>query len=68
MEGEERVILPWGPQTFKGPHETFTFMIFTFYGLFLYVSLSQHCRDSMSECSGRIIGNAFTVNVDKHFA
>ena len=45
--------------TFPGPHEAFIFMIFTFLGciftLFLYLSLSRHCLDSMSEHLGRIM-------------
>ena len=47
-------------------------LLFTFsYGLHLhavsYLSLSQHCLDSMSECLGRIISNVFTVSEDKDF-
>ena len=43
-EGGEQVILPRGPQAFKGPHEAFIFMIFTFlnciFTLFIFPSLS----------------------------
>ena len=46
-------------------------MIFTFMGyiftLFLYLSLSRHCLDSMSEHLGRIISNSFMVSIDKIF-
>ena len=59
-----------GLQTYKGPHVAFIFMIFTCMGCFftlLYLSLSQHCLDSMSECFGRIISIASTVSVDKLF-
>ena len=48
--------------TSPGPHEVFIFMIFTFMGcifmLFLYLLLSHHCLDSMSERLGRIISNS----------
>jgi len=58
-------------QRVKGPHEAFIFLICTFMGciflLFLYFSLSRHCLDSMSKRLGKIISNAFTVRVDKHF-
>ena len=53
-----------GPKTFKGPHEAY---FYDFYHCFSYLSLSQHCLDSMSERLGRIIGNAFMVSVDKLF-
>jgi len=59
--GEKQGILSRGPQTFKGSHEAFIFMIFTVIGciftLFPYLSLSQHCPDSISERLGRIIIN-----------
>ena len=53
------------PQTFKGPHEAFIFMILPLWAAFS--RLSRHCLDSMSERLGRIISNAFTVSVDKLF-
>ena len=34
---------------------------------FLFFCFPLHCLDSMSECLGRIISNAFTVSVEKHF-
>ena len=38
-EGEEQGILPRGPQTFKGPHEVFIFMIFSYlFGLHLHTA------------------------------
>ena len=47
--GGEQGILPWGLQTFKGPHEAFIFMIFTYiFMLFLFFffrfRLHCHCR------------------------
>ena len=57
-----------GPPNFWRAPWGFYFMIFTFMGsiftLFLYLSHSRHCLDSMSECLGRIISNAFTVSVN----
>ena len=68
-EGVEQEILPRGPRTFKGPHEALIFTIFSYIGcifmLFLFLLLSRHCLDSMSERLCRIISNAFTVSVDK---
>ena len=59
-------VLARGPQTFKGPHEAFIFMIFTImsciFTLFLCLSL---CLNSMSERLGRILSNDFTVSVEK---
>ena len=61
----EQGILPRGSQTFKGPHEAFILMIFTFMGcIFMLFLTFRHCLDSISKCLGRIISNDFTVSVD----
>ena len=54
-----------GPQNFQGAPWGFYFDEFYLsWLLFLYLSLSWHCLDSMSEHLG---SNDFTVSVDKHF-
>ena len=65
---EEQGILPQGPKLLRGPMRLL-FSWFYLYGLHfhVYLSLSRHCLDSMSEHLGRIISNAFTVSVDKLF-
>ena len=51
----------------KGPHEAFCHSVLHLHSVsFSFVSYND-CLDSMSERLGRIISNAFTVSVDKHF-
>ena len=56
------------PKLLRGPMT----LLFHLYGLhlhtvFLYLLLSRHCLNSVSECLGRIISNAFIISVDKLF-
>ena len=66
--GGNKGYFPWAPKLLRGPMRLL-FSWFYLYGLHfhVYLSLSRHCLDSMSERLGRIISNAFTVSVDKLF-
>ena len=66
--GGEQGIFPQGPQTFKGPHEAFIFMILPLWAAFSHLSFAFPALSGLNEQHlGRIISNAFTVSVDKLF-
>ena len=73
--GENRGYFPGAPKHFsrKGApwfnfyNLHFTFLGYIFTRCFFFFHFLLHCLDSMSECLGRIIRNAFMVSVDKYF-
>ena len=47
--GEEQGILPQGPQTFKGPHEAFIFMILPLWAAFSRLSFAFPALSGLNE-------------------
>ena len=47
--GEEQGILPQGPQTFKGPHEAFIFMILPLWATFSRLSFASLALSGLNE-------------------
>ena len=47
--GEEQGILPQGPQTFKGPHEAFIFMILPLWAAFSRLSFTFPALSVLNE-------------------
>ena len=48
-EREEQGILPQGPQTFKGPHEAFIFMILPLWAAFSCLSFAFPALSGLNE-------------------
>ena len=66
--GESRGYFPGPPNFLRGPMRLlFSLSELHLHAVFFFLRFPLHCLDSMSKRLGRLISNAFTVSVDKHF-